>query len=176
MYISFSGNPLLSYTALKARSTQSEVTVGGNAGAASPAKSAKGLAGKLNAIEHSTSEGIKPQHIRQVLQKTTGLKVRDIDIDQVQFSRTDSTADSTQLTVTQDSEGVITKLEQMHLDSLIRSLSAQGMLTTKDGEQITFDLKLSSTRVSAEAATMSYQSNLPPADETTIEGNVDTAV
>ncbi|MCE5199823.1 MAG: hypothetical protein ABFD54_12505 [Armatimonadota bacterium] len=165
MSISIQGNTSSTYLAMKANSVQSQVSLSGDPESVEAALSAKqssgggNINGKLNSLEHSSTTNARPMFIRNTLRQLTGVKVRDIDIEQMNLSRSSVSLDSAQISVEQDAASQTVSAEQMHVEGQKTSLAVQGTVQTKSGDDLSFDLQLSSTKLSAAYAAYSCETN-----------------
>ena len=163
MLISATSNISFAYSAIKANSVTSQVKLSGDPEAIAEAAPANqndrpaNIAGKLNSLEHAATTNPRPMFLKGVLQKLTDVKVRDMDISQLDFSRSNVALDATQITISKETGDQT--YEQMHLDGSDMSLAVQGTFQTKAGTELGFDLQLNSVKVSAAYAALSYQMN-----------------
>lgn len=163
MFINTDSNLSFAYSAIKANSVTSQVKLSGDPEAIAEAAPANqndrsaNIAGKLNSLEHAATTNTRPMFLKGVLQKVTDIKVRDIDIDQMDFSRSNVALAATQITISNETGDQT--YEQMHLDGSDMSLAVQGTFQTKSGAELGFELQLSSIKVSAVYAALSYQIN-----------------
>jgi len=164
MLIGASTNTSYAYSAINARSVAGQVSLTGSPEAVSEAASAMqnarrtNVAGKLNSLEHSATTNVRPIFLKKILQKMADVKVRDIDISQVELSRSRVTLDATQTSASTDTGATY---EQMHLDGSNMSLAFQGTFETKSGDELGFDLQLSSSKVSAAYVALSQRIDAP---------------
>lgn len=111
-----------------------------------------GLAGKLNSIEHSNSQSIRPNFLKGILEKLTGQKIGDLDIDAFQLTKSSSSIDAEQLTA-QSGQGTSSlTYEHLRAQSQQVSLSLKGSIETKSGQDVDFVLQLDMRKLS-----MAYQ-------------------
>jgi hypothetical protein len=160
MLIGSSTNTSFTYSSLQAHSITGQVSLTGSPEVVSEAATAMqnarrtNIAGKLNSLEHTATTNPRPMFLKGVLQKMADVKVRDIDIAQVELDRSSVALDATQLSAS--TEAGLT-YEQLHLDSNNMSLAFHGRFRSKAGDELGFDLQLSSSKVSAAYAALSQQ-------------------
>jgi hypothetical protein len=164
MSMNIQGNTAVGYSTLNAAAMRSEVTLSGEAGSVEAAVSGKhagsgNIAGKLNSLEHSATANARPMFLKGILQKLTGAKIRDLDIGQMELDRTQLTADVSQIGIQGEEGSAQTySAEQLQLAERSMNLSVQGTIETKAGSELSFDMQLSSAKVSAAYAALVYQS------------------
>lgn len=109
----------------------------------------RGLMGKLNALTHSASGQDEPKLLKSILEKLTGQKIDDVDVDSLQITKSMASLDVTQITA--QSQPGSTSLTYEHLAAQARemSVSIEGSMESKSGAEVDFALKLDVSQVVA---------------------------
>lgn len=158
------------YINTSVRYLQGQATLSGDSenltSAVSSSKNGSGnIAGKLNALENSSTTNARPMFLKGVIKQLTGVKIKGLDIDSMQLDRSTLGLDATQsnLQITDDSASC--SLESLSLYGKSMSLDVDGTVTTKLGETLSLDLQIDSGRVSAAYSAISGQSSITNADD-----------
>ncbi len=152
------------YLNTSARYLQGQVTLSGSSesltSAVSSSKNGTGnIAGKLNALENSSSTNARPMFLKGVIKQLTGVKVRGVDIDSLQLDRSTFDLDASQSSLQLTDDSASYSSESLSVCGKSMSLDVDGSVTTKSGETLGFDLQIDSGKVSAAYSAISCQSS-----------------
>lgn len=175
MSISISNSSSMVYSSMAARSTQSKVTLSGASDDIAAATSGKeksktaNMTGKLNALEHSASASTNPSFLRGVISKVADVKVRNVDIEQMDLTQSSFEFGSVGLGIQDDGTTQTYSAEQMQVAGQNMSYQAQGTVQTKSGAELGFSVELSSSKIAATYAAASYQTSSEAAQAPAVE-------
>lgn len=150
------------YLNTSARYLQGQVTLSGSSDSLTSAVSSSGtgnIAGKLNALENSSSTNARPMFLKGVIKQLTGVKVRGVEIDSLQLDRSTFDLDASQSSLQLTDDSASYSSESLSLCGKSMSLDIDGSVTTKSGETLGFDLQIDSGKVSAAYSAISCQSS-----------------
>jgi len=109
----------------------------------------RGLMGKLNALANSSAHREDSGLLKGILEKLTGQKIDDVDVDFLQITKSMASLDATQVTVQTQPGSTSLTYEHLAAQARAMSVSIEGSVETKSGAEVDFALKLDVSQVVA---------------------------
>lgn len=126
-----------------------------------------GDSGKLNGLANSNTTSAQEGLLKGFLEKLFGTKIGDLDVEQLQFTDTSVNADSAQAQGQASSDSTGSKLalsySASHVESNQTSLSFEGVVRTKDGQEFDVSVSMSVSKEFVSQTDINYQQSTTPA-------------